>query len=69
MSKTLYLIDGHAQIYSAFFAPTGGQLSAPSGEPTNATMIFTSMLLKLLRGRQPDLLAVAMDSAGPTFRR
>ena len=68
MNKKLYLIDGHAQIYSAFFAPTGGQFSTPSGEPTNATMIFTSVMLKLLRRQQPDMMAVAMDAPGPTFR-
>ena len=44
MSKTLYIIDGHAQIYAAFYAPMAGNLSAPSGEPTKATYNFTTML-------------------------
>ncbi len=68
MSKTLYIIDGHAQIYAAFYAPMTANLSAPSGEPTKATFIFTTMLLKLLRERRPDMIAVAMDAPGPTFR-
>ena len=68
MNKSLYIIDGHAQIYAAYFAPMSGNLTAPDGEPTKATLIFTSMLLKLLRERKPDMLAVAMDFPGPTFR-
>jgi len=68
MSKTLYIIDGHGLIFAAFYAPIGGELSAPSGEPTKATYIFVTMLLKLLRERKPDMVAVALDSAGPTFR-
>ena len=68
MAKSLYIVDGHAHIYSAYFAPMSGNLTAPDGEPTKATLIFTSMLLKLLRERQVDMLVVAMDSPGPTFR-
>ena len=49
MAKTLYIIDGHAQIYAAFYAPMTGDLTAPGGEPTKATYIFTTMLLKLLK--------------------
>ncbi|MCP4712060.1 MAG: DNA polymerase I, partial [Planctomycetes bacterium] len=68
MSKSLYIIDGHGLIFAAFYAPIGGNLNAPSGEPTKATYIFTTMLLKLLREREPDMVAVAMDSPGPCFR-
>ena len=56
MSKSLYIIDGHGLIFAAFYAPIGGELSAPSGEPTKATYIFTTMLLKLLREREPDMV-------------
>jgi 5'-3' exonuclease len=49
-AKTLYLIDGHAQIYRAFYAPFGA-LTAPTGEPTRAVYVFTQMLLNLLRDR------------------
>lgn len=68
MTKSLYIIDGHAQIYAAFYAPIGTNLSAPDGEPTKATYIFTTMLLKLLRERKPDMIVLTMDSPGPTFR-
>ena len=66
MTKTLYIIDGHSHIYAAFYALR--DLTSPSGEPTNATFGFLAMLFKLLRTRQPDMLAVAMDSEGPSFR-
>ena len=68
MLKTLYILDGHAQIYAAYFARTGSNLTSPAGEPTKATYIFTTILLKLLKEKKPDLLAVAMDAPGPTFR-
>ena len=34
--KSFYIIDGHAQIYRAFFAPFR-DLSSPTGEPTKVT--------------------------------
>ncbi|MCH9023040.1 MAG: DNA polymerase I, partial [Planctomycetes bacterium] len=68
MPKTLYIVDTHAQIFAAYYAPFSGTLTSPQGLPTKATLIFTTMLLKLLRERQPDMLVMAMDSPGPTFR-
>ncbi|MFQ6035899.1 MAG: DNA polymerase I [Sedimentisphaerales bacterium] len=68
MAKTLYIIDGHAHIYAAYFAPMRQKLTSPSGEPTKATYIFTTAILGLIQRQKPDLLAVAMDSAAPTFR-
>jgi len=68
LSKNLYIIDGHGQIYASYYAPLSASLTAPDGEPTKATLIFTTMIIKLLRQRQPDLLLVAMDAPGPTFR-
>ncbi len=68
MPKTLYIIDGHAHIYAGYYAPMGQQLVAPSGEPTKATYIFTTMILGLLERRKPDMLVVTMDAKGPTFR-
>jgi len=68
MAKKLYIIDGHAHIYAAYYAPMGGQLTGPSGEPTKAAYIFTTALIGLIQRRKPDLLVVAMDSKAPTFR-
>jgi len=44
------------------------RLTSPTGEPTNATYIFTMAMLGLMRRRKPDMLVVAMDSKAPTFR-
>jgi len=68
MSKTLYIIDGHAHIYAAYFAPMRQRLTSPSGEPTKATYIFTTAILGLIKNQKPDMLVVAMDSKTPTFR-
>lgn len=69
MSKSLYLIDGHAQIFRAYYAPFGGSLTSPDGEPTKATHVFTQMLLNLIRDRQPDYLAVTLDADESKLQR
>ena len=66
--KTLYLIDGHGQIYRAYYAPFGA-LSAPTGEPTRAIHVFLQMLLNILRDRKPDYLAMALDTSDETVFR
>src|SRR3989338_5142624 len=66
MPKRLFLIDGHGYIYRAFFALP--PLSTSKGIQTNAVYGFTNMLLKIFREQQPEYLAVAFDSAGPTQR-
>ncbi|MCJ7693525.1 MAG: hypothetical protein MUO22_08935, partial [Sedimentisphaerales bacterium] len=67
MAKTLYIIDGHAHIYAAYWAPMK-PLTSPAGEPTKATYIFTTTILGLIRNKKPDMLVVAMDSKVPSFR-
>lgn len=59
--KSLYLIDGHAQIYRCYYGPFAS-LSAPSGEPTKATYGFMQMLLSLVKNKKPDYLALVLDS-------
>ncbi|HEU5091050.1 MAG TPA: hypothetical protein VFT30_00090, partial [Nitrospira sp.] len=63
---TLYLIDGSAYIYRAFFALP--PLSNSKGFQTNAVYGFTTMLLKIMREHRPDALAVVFDEKGPTQR-
>ncbi|HOE27684.1 MAG TPA: DNA polymerase I [bacterium] len=64
--RTLFLIDGMSCAYRAFYAIR--DLRSSSGEPTNAVYGFTNMLLKLLRERTPDAVAVVFDTPAPTFR-
>jgi DNA polymerase-1 len=66
--KSLYLIDGHAQIYRAYFAPFRA-LTSPTGEPTRAVHVFMQMLLGLLRDRRPDYVVMTMDVSDETVFR
>ncbi|MCK4871846.1 MAG: DNA polymerase I [Phycisphaerales bacterium] len=68
--KTLYLIDGHAAFFRAYYAIRNRMTSPVTREPTNATYGFVSMLIKLLREQKPDYLAVVIDVGGEqaTFR-
>ena len=58
----LYLIDGYALIYRAFFAMISRPLMTSKGENTSAAFGMTRFLLKLLDEYDPDYLGVVMDS-------
>ena len=66
MSKNFFIIDGHSQLYQAYYAISG--LTTPSGQPINAVYGFTRMLRKILKEDKPYYMAIAFDSKGPTFR-
>ncbi|MDQ3812728.1 MAG: DNA polymerase I [Armatimonadota bacterium] len=68
MPETLYLIDGHAQIFRAYYAIRGGMRSPVTGEPAHAVFGFTGMLLKLLSQFHPHYVVVAYDVSETTFR-
>ncbi len=65
-TEPVYIIDGSAYIYRAYHAIT--PLSNKSGLPTHAAYGFTNILLRLLREKNPQYLAVAFDARGPNFR-
>lgn len=64
--NNLYIIDGNSYIYRAFYAIRG--LSTSAGLPTNAVFGFANMLLKVIKDKAPDLLAIVFDPKGPTRR-
>lgn len=64
--KRLFLIDGNSFCYRAFYAIRA--LSNSKGMATNAVYGFVTMLNKLVKDSRPDMLAVAFDLKGPTFR-
>ena len=64
--KRFFVVDGHSQLFRAYHAV--GYLSTSKGIPTQAVLILSTMLWKLIREEQPDYLAIAWDPSGPTFR-
>jgi DNA polymerase I len=68
MTRELYIIDGHSQMYRAYYAPFR-DLTSPTGEPTRATYVFCQMLLRFLADRRPDYLAMAIDGPAHMLRR
>ncbi len=60
------VVDGSNYLFRAYYAIR--ELSNSKGFPTNAIYGFTNMLMKLLRDKKPDYIAVAFDVKGPTFR-
>lgn len=66
--KTLFLVDGSAIFYRAYFAFIRNPLINSKGENTSATFGFVNSLLKIIREENPDYLAVAFDTKQPTFR-
>jgi len=66
-AHVLYLIDLSSYVLRAYHAIA--ELRSPSGEPTHAVHGVVNMLERLIRERQPQLLAIAMDSGRETFRK
>jgi DNA polymerase-1 len=64
----LFLLDGTALAYRAHFAMARSGLTAHDGSPTGAVYGFTMVLRRILELERPDLVAVALDPKGPTFR-
>ncbi len=69
MTKNLYIVDGHYQIFRAYHAPYA-RLTSPTGEPTKAVHAFCGILFSLIKNRKPDYLAMALDPGdGTLFRK
>ena len=66
--KSIYLIDGTALIYRAYFAFIRNPLINSKGENTSATYGFVNSLLKIINDENPDYMAVVFDTKAPTFR-
>ncbi len=65
-NKKLYLIDGNAYFYRAYYALP--PLVNSQGLPVNAVYGFTRMMLKIIQRENPYYLVVCFDSPHPTFR-
>lgn len=67
-NERLFLIDGYALIYRAYFAFIKRPLINSKGQNTSAIYGFVNALLRILRTESPDHIAVVLDSKEPTFR-
>ncbi len=66
--KKLYLLDGMALIYRAYFALKDTPRLTSYGLNTNAMFGFTNVLLEVLNKQKPTHIAVVFDTAAPTQR-
>ena len=66
-SPRLFLIDGYALIYRAFFALIARPLTTSRGENTSAAWGIVNFVQRLLQTHRPDYLGWVHDS-GLSFR-
>ena len=64
----LFLIDGMAILYRAYFALMRAGMKTRDGQPTGALYGFLSTLLRIYETYRPRYLAAAFDSREKTFR-
>jgi len=64
--ERFFLVDGPSLFYRAYHAI--GHLSTSKGIPTNAVYGMNTMLMKILKEEEPELMSVAWDAPGPTLR-
>ena len=67
-AKKLFLLDGMALIYRAYFGFSNNHRINSKGLNTSAIYGFTNTLLEVLRKENPTHIAVVFDSPGPTSR-
>ncbi len=66
--ERLFLLDGTALAYRAYFSFITRPLINSKGINTGAIYGFTTALLKILDDERPDHVAVVFDTPQPTFR-
>ena len=66
--ERLFLIDGMALAYRAYFAFIARPLINSKGENTSAIFGFVNSVWKILEDERPDHIAVVFDTPEPTFR-
>lgn len=68
MEKRLFLLDGMALIYRAYFAFIRNPRITSQGDDVSAIFGFLNTLFDIQKKYTPTHLAVALDVSGPTFR-
>ena len=67
--KKLFLIDAYALIFKYYYAFYGRPMRNRAGMNTSIVFGFTKFLRDIIKREKPDLLGVAFDPAGGSFRR
>jgi DNA polymerase-1 len=68
MIEKLFLIDGMALIYRAYYAMVKNPLTSSKGINTSVLYGFINSLLKLLKDENPKYIAIVLDTKAKTFR-
>ncbi|VGO21005.1 DNA polymerase I [Pontiella sulfatireligans] len=68
MQKKLFLIDGMAVVYRAYFGLIRNPRINSKGENVSAVFGFINTLLDIMHTYEPTHIAVAFDTHEPTFR-
>ncbi|MBP1679335.1 MAG: polA, partial [Bacteroidetes bacterium] len=66
--ERLFLLDGMALAYRAYYSFISRPLINSKGENTGAIYGFVTMLMKILNEERPEHVAVVFDTPEPTFR-
>ena len=66
--ERLFLLDGMALAYRAYFSFINRPLINSRGENTSAIFGFVNALMKILNEDTPEHIAVVFDTKEPTFR-
>lgn len=69
MMKKLFLVDAYALIFKYYYAFLGRPMRNRDGMNTSVVFGFTKFLREILKREHPDLLGVAFDPKGGSFRR
>lgn len=68
MKKPLYILDGYAIIFRAYYAFINRPLKNSNGKNISAVFGFYRTLFSFFKSYEPEKFVVALDSKGPTFR-
>ena len=67
--KRVFLVDGHALVYRAFYAMISRPLRTSRGENTSAPWGVVNFIRKLLEEHEPDYLGFIFDAGGEETHR
>ncbi len=67
--KKLFLVDAYALIFKYYYAFMGRPMRNRTGMNTSVVFGFVKFLRDILKRERPDLLGVAFDPKGGSFRR